>query len=77
MVLDYREAVKNGDTSRFLAGIPQRRICGEGRAKSIVVMETAGGVTACLSPISSGTLQKRSGGADWCAALPKNNANLQ
>lgn len=55
MILDYKEAVANKDTSLFLQGLKTETLPG-GSTKSVVIMEKG---TAYLSPISPRTLLRR------------------
>ena len=63
LILDYKEAVKNKDTSLFLAGFPVKTISLPGKAedkpKSVVVTCAGKEKSVYISPISRRTLSMR------------------
>ncbi len=61
MILDYKEAVKNQDTSLFLRGFRKTVISEKDVPKAIVITCEDGEKKMYLSPISPRTLLKRSG----------------
>ena len=60
MILDYKEAVKNQDTSLFLKGMETEYVSDTEKPCSAVITGNDGRYRVYLSPISLQTLYKRS-----------------